>query len=68
MAWYRPDSRNVAWPVKAAGYECDWPTDPDQIVIASELGSEIGGQPILDPQIYADPTIYHQPISHHHRL
>ena len=25
VAWYRPDTRKVAWPVKAAGYRCQWP-------------------------------------------
>ena len=60
MAWYRTDARNVAWPVKSAGYLCNWPANPPQIVIASELGSEIGGQPVLDPAHYANVTIYHQ--------
>ena len=50
VAWYRTDDRNVAWPVKAAGYRCNWPANPLEIVIASELGSEIGGQPVLDPE------------------
>jgi subtilisin-like proprotein convertase family protein/threonine dehydrogenase-like Zn-dependent dehydrogenase len=61
VAWYRTDERNVAWPVKSVGYRCLWPTNPQQIVIASELGSEIGAQPVLNPELYASPTIYHQP-------
>jgi hypothetical protein len=63
VAWYRPDARNVAWPVKTVGYRCAWPEDPDRIVIASELGSEIGGQPLLSPDRYADVTVYHQPLT-----
>ncbi|MCB0187678.1 MAG: hypothetical protein KDE31_25590, partial [Caldilineaceae bacterium] len=61
IAWYRPDARNVAWPVKTVGYNCQWPANPPQIVIASELGSEIDGQPLLDPARFADVTVYHQP-------
>ncbi len=49
VAWYRTDARNVAWPVKTVGYRCLWPTTVPEIVIASELGSEIGGQPVLNP-------------------
>jgi len=63
VAWYRPDVRNVAWPVKTVGYRCDWPADPPEIVIASELGSEIGGQAVLSADAYNDVTIYHQPDS-----
>ncbi len=60
VAWYRPDARNVAWPVKAVGYRCRWPENPPQIVIASELGSEIDAQPILAPESYLEPSVYHQ--------
>ena len=31
-----------------------------KIVIASELGSELGGQVVLDTARYKDPTVYHQ--------
>ncbi|MBC8447965.1 MAG: right-handed parallel beta-helix repeat-containing protein [Chloroflexi bacterium] len=61
IAWYRPDGRNVAWPLKTVGYRCDWPADPPEIVIASELGSEVGGQPVLSSDRYSDLAIYHQP-------
>jgi len=61
VAWYRPDARNVAWPVKTVGYRCNWPQDPPEIVIASELGSEIGGQAVLNPDGFTDLTVYHQP-------
>ncbi|MEZ4640489.1 MAG: PKD domain-containing protein [Caldilineaceae bacterium] len=61
VAWYRTDDRNVAWPVKSVGYRCQWPVNPPRIVIAGELGSEIGGQPVLNSNSYANATIYHQP-------
>nr|MBC8447967.1 VCBS repeat-containing protein [Chloroflexota bacterium] len=61
ITWYRPDERDVAWPVKTIGYRCDWPADPPEIVIASELGSEIGGQAVLNLEGYSDVTVYHQP-------
>ena len=61
IAWYRPDSRNVAWPVKTVGYQCEWPVDPPKIVVASELGSEIDEQPIFESDSYSDLTVYHQP-------
>jgi len=62
VAWYRPDSRNVAWPVKSKAYRCRWPVDAQapKIVIASELGSEIGGQAVLSASRYVDATVYHQ--------
>jgi hypothetical protein len=63
VAWYRTDARNVAWPVKSAGYLCNWPANPPQIVIASELGSEIGGQPLLDAAHFVNATIYHQTVA-----
>ena len=63
VAWYRTDDRNVAWPVRTVGYRCDWPATAAEIVIASELGSEIGGQPVFDAEDYKDVTIYHQPLT-----
>lgn len=60
VAWYLLDSRNVAWPVRTVGYRCDWPPDAPQIVIASELGSEIGGQTVLTPDRFGTPAVYHQ--------
>ncbi len=62
VAWYRPDGRNVAWPVKAVAYHCRWPVDEKtpEIVVASELGSEIASQALLSTSQYVDPTVYHQ--------
>ena len=62
VAWYQTDSRNVAWPVKSVAYRCRWPVDSQtpKIVIASELGSEMGGQPILSTKQFVEPTVYHQ--------
>ena len=58
----KPIAGNVAWPVKSVAYRCRWPVDSQtpKIVLASELGSEIGGQPVLSTKQYVDPTVYHQ--------
>ncbi|MFN8642674.1 MAG: hypothetical protein U0802_13855 [Candidatus Binatia bacterium] len=40
VVWYRQDARGIAWPIKPVRYECQWPADPDTIVIASGLGSD----------------------------
>ena len=61
VAWYRPDGRQTAWPVKAVGYRCQWPANPPKIVLSSELGSEIGGQAVLAAARYVNPAVYHQP-------
>jgi hypothetical protein len=61
VAWYAPNAKGVAWPDKPVRYEPQWPTDPLRIIIASELGSEINGQPVLDPSVYPSMHIYRQP-------
>lgn len=61
VAWYQKDARTVAWPVKSKRYDCRWPADPDQIIIASELGSEVLGQIPLDPLVFTGMRIYNQP-------
>ena len=61
VAWYRKDARTVAWPVKSKRYDCRWPADPDKIIIASELGSEVLGQVPLDPLVFTGMRIYNQP-------
>lgn len=61
VAWYRKDPvRTVAWPVKSVRYDCQWPANPDLIVVASELGSEVLGQPLLDPLDFPQARIYQQ--------
>ncbi len=60
IAWYRLNDLGVAWPEKAVGYQCAWPSSPQQIVIASELGSEGSGQPALDPLTYPQIHFYVQ--------
>ncbi len=60
VAWYRFDHDNIAWPVKSKRYDCKWPVDPDKIIIASELGSEVLGQPPLDPFVFPGARIYQQ--------
>jgi len=61
VAWYRPNTKGVAWPVKPVRYEPRWPTEPRRIIIASELGSEIGDQPVLDPASFPLMRVYRQP-------
>ncbi|MBX3027460.1 hypothetical protein KF840_21400 [bacterium] len=40
IAWYRQDGRGIAWPSKAVRYDCQWPANPDTIIVASGLGSD----------------------------
>lgn len=40
VAWYRQNTKGIAWPDKAVRYDCQWPANPDRIVIASGIGSE----------------------------
>jgi hypothetical protein len=61
IAWYRFDAQTIAWPVKPVRYDCKWPANPDKIIVASELGSEVLGQPPLDPLVFLNMRIYNQP-------
>ena len=54
------DYANITWPVKSVRYDCRWPAAPDKIIIASELGSEVLGQPPLDPAHFPGVRIYQQ--------
>ncbi|MEM7049879.1 MAG: hypothetical protein AAF604_09470 [Acidobacteriota bacterium] len=60
VVWYELNDRNVAWSTMPTRYDCQWPANPLTIVIASETGSEIAGQPELDPLIYTGVRIYNQ--------
>lgn len=60
VAWYRKDHDTIAWPRKSVRYDCKWPANPDKIIIASELGSEVLGQPPLDPAAFPAARIYQQ--------
>ncbi len=60
IAWYKKDARTVAWPMRSKRYDCQWPANPDKIIIASELGSEVLGQPPLNPQAFLSMRIYNQ--------
>ena len=60
VAWYKLNDLNVAWPQKAIEYDCQWPGSPRQIIIASEHGSEVLGQPVLDPLLFPQVHIYRQ--------
>ncbi len=62
VVWYRQNvPTGVAWPVKPVRYYCRWPSNPLKIIIASELGSEVLGQQLLDPQIFVSAKVYDQP-------
>jgi hypothetical protein len=63
VAWYKKDARTVAWPMKSKRYDCQWPANPDKIIIASEMGSEVLGQTPLDPLVFTGMRIYNQPDS-----
>lgn len=60
VAWYRLNARTVAWPSRSTRYDCQWPANPDLIIIASELGSEALGQPVLSPTLFPQARIYSQ--------
>ncbi|MDY7095569.1 MAG: hypothetical protein SX243_21545 [Acidobacteriota bacterium] len=61
VAWYQGNSRSIYWPSRSVLYDCQWPVQPDKIIIASEQGSEVLGQPVLDPAIYPNLILYNQP-------
>jgi len=58
VGWYEFSSfgSGVCWPRKRVRYFPKWPSDPDEIVIASEEGADYPN----DPLIYANALIYHQ--------
>lgn len=60
VAWYRANARGVFWPGKAVRYQPRWPLDPERIVIASQLGSEVLGQQPINPQLFPLARIYIQ--------
>ena len=47
VAWYRPDARNVAWPVKTVTYRCRWPVDarPRRSSSPANWARRCGGRP-----------------------
>jgi hypothetical protein len=50
-----PVSRSIAWPWKPVRYECDWPSNATQIVIA-----DFANRPALDEETYAAWNLYVQ--------
>ncbi|MEM7479611.1 MAG: hypothetical protein AAF481_00435 [Acidobacteriota bacterium] len=60
VVWYQLNDRGVAWGSLPTRYDCQWPDNPLRIVIASQTGSEISGQPELDPAIYTAMRLYNQ--------
>ena len=60
VAWYRRNAKGVYWASQAVRYQPNWPHNPDRIVIASELGSEVFGQQILSASQFPQAHIYVQ--------
>jgi hypothetical protein len=60
VVWYENNFKNIPWPVRPVRYDCVWPTSPARIIIASQLGSDILGQPPLDPLIFQEAHVYRQ--------
>lgn len=60
VAWFRENAKGVFWPAKAVRYVPFWPFDPDRIIIASQQGSEVLGQPVLSPTNFPSARIYIQ--------
>jgi hypothetical protein len=51
----------IPWGERPVRYDCQWPADPNAIIIASQTGSEVLGQQALDPQQFPLAQIYNQP-------
>lgn len=62
VVWYRRNTKGVYWGEKPVTYDCEWPLDPEKIIVASEQGSEVLGQQPLDPLLYPSLQLYNQPI------
>jgi len=56
VVWYRISQNGIAWPSTPVRYVADWPAEPDEIVLASRLGS--GPLDMLD---YPSKRVYSQP-------
>lgn len=63
VVWYaRSASKTgMAWPSRPYRYNVQWPTSPERIVIASELGSEVYSQAAFDDAVYTNKRVYNQP-------
>jgi len=61
VIWYKKNFKNVYWGVKPVDYQCQWPANPEKIIIASEQGGEVLGQAPLDPLVYTSIQLYNQP-------
>jgi polymorphic membrane protein len=59
--WYKKGISGADWPYKPMRYDPNWPASPEKIIIASQLGSEVYDQALLDDTSYFNFQIYHQP-------
>ena len=55
VVWYETGAAGVGWPVRPVRYLCQWPADPEKIIIASGNGSE----PLAEQEYMG--KIYYQP-------
>ena len=55
VVWYETDAAGVGWPVKPVRYLCDWPQDPQKIIIASGNGCEPLAEYEYLGEIYVQP-------------
>jgi len=67
VAWYAQDSRGVAWPSRVRLYDCAWPSTPNTIVVASQLGSDgrcqdVRGACQVDEDCSSGPCLAQPPL------
>lgn len=61
IIWYKTDATTgISWPSTPAIYFTYWPNVTNKIVIASQLGSEVYSQAVLDEATYSQKQIYVQ--------
>ncbi len=57
VVWYRQSpATGIPWPSLPVRYVAQWPANPDELVLASGLGSGV-----LDPALYPSKRVYRQP-------
>ena len=56
VVWYRTNDNAIAWPSIPVRYLAYWPTNADELVLASGAGSGP-----LDPLLYPSKRVYNQP-------
>lgn len=59
IAWYRENNIGQYWADTAVKYECQWPENPQKIVIANQAGVDLSqiGSFVNNPSIYRQPNV-----------